>query len=159
MISIKPLKSEDCERIIEWNEAGDEAFLFQWAGTTTYEFPLTSDQIIGRFDEENTSIFKILKDDVMIGTVELRSLENHSVRLCRFLIDPKCSGMGYGQAALKTIKEYVFNDLGMKRLDLNVYVFNVAAIRCYEKAGFLVERYSIADDPKRHSYTMSIVNQ
>ena len=158
MIALEALKVKDCAKIVEWNENKDADFLCQWAGPITYEFPISIDQIAKRVNDESLLIFKILNDNEMIGTVELRKLQNDdkSMIICCFLIDPDCTGKGFGQITLQRIKEYAFNKLKIDRLVLKVYAYNVCAIRCYEKAGFCVEEFHIAENQKWNSYLMSI---
>ena len=40
---------------------------------------------------------------------------------------------------VKQAMQYAFSDLGLHRLGLGVYVSNKNAIRCYTKAGFVLE--------------------
>ena len=44
MLTIKP--TPDYDAILRWNAGKDEAFLFQWAGTTAYCHPLTKEQLV-----------------------------------------------------------------------------------------------------------------
>jgi len=48
-------------------------------------------------------------------------------------------GRGIGRALLNAIIDLAENWLGLTRLELEVYTDNVAAIRLYEKAGFVRE--------------------
>lgn len=48
-------------------------------------------------------------------------------------------GRGVGTEALGLLQEYAFGVLGLERLELEVYVKNGRAVRCYEKAGFVHE--------------------
>lgn len=48
-------------------------------------------------------------------------------------------GKGYGQAAMRSLIGHAFEDLSLLRLHLTVLEDNVAAIKLYEKCGFVVE--------------------
>lgn len=48
-------------------------------------------------------------------------------------------GQGYGTDAVKTLVQFGFDELNLKRIWLRVFDFNARAIRCYEKAGFSLE--------------------
>jgi RimJ/RimL family protein N-acetyltransferase len=48
-------------------------------------------------------------------------------------------GMGHGTAAVRALVRHAFRDLGLHRVELEVYPDNVRARRCYEKVGFVVE--------------------
>jgi len=46
---------------------------------------------------------------------------------------------GHGTDAVRLLLRYGFNELNLNRICLHVYSFNTRAIRCYEKAGFVLE--------------------
>jgi RimJ/RimL family protein N-acetyltransferase len=48
-------------------------------------------------------------------------------------------GRGYGTAAIRQVLRYSFEELGMRRVDLQVDEDNVRAVHCYEKCGFVRE--------------------
>ena len=87
-------------------------------------------------------MFAILETGNFIGSLELRKIANASDELliCCFILDPGARGKGYGQAALELLIQQVFSDKTIRTLKLNVFSFNVSAIRCYENAGFRVEK-------------------
>lgn len=48
-------------------------------------------------------------------------------------------GQGYGREAIMLLQDYVFNNLNLRRLELEVLEFNERAYRCYLKCGFQEE--------------------
>ncbi|MCK5074616.1 MAG: GNAT family N-acetyltransferase [Bacteriovoracaceae bacterium] len=50
--------------------------------------------------------------------------------------DPDYYNRGYGADALKTLCNYLFNEVNIRKIQLEVLAYNVRAIRCYEKLGF-----------------------
>jgi RimJ/RimL family protein N-acetyltransferase len=48
-------------------------------------------------------------------------------------------GRGYGTDAVRVVTSYGFRELGLHRVQLEVYAFNTAGIRAYTKAGFVEE--------------------
>lgn len=48
-------------------------------------------------------------------------------------------GHGYGTDAMRVIVSYGFREMGLHRIQLDVWPFNLAGIRAYEKAGFVEE--------------------
>lgn len=48
-------------------------------------------------------------------------------------------GRGVGREALRLLCDYAFLQLGLERVELQVYAGNHRAIRCYEQAGFVRE--------------------
>ena len=57
-----------------------------------------------------------------------------------FIGEPACRGRGLGdcQTAVRLV-DYAFNQLGLRRIYLEVLAENASAIRVYEKCGFKVE--------------------
>lgn len=60
-------------------------------------------------------------------------------------IDDQYVGKGIGTALMTELIEIADNWLGLKRLELTVYVDNVAAIHLYEKFGFVPEGIHVKD--------------
>ena len=140
MLDIQPLLKSDAREIVRWNEGEDENFLIQWAGCG-YEYPITIRQIIDRLDASFYSDFRLYRiqlDDRLIGTIELMRINpiHNTAKLGRFLIDPAQRGKGYGTAVLARVLEICFSQLGYDSVGLTVFDFNLAALRCYQKAGF-----------------------
>jgi RimJ/RimL family protein N-acetyltransferase len=71
-------------------------------------------------------------------------------------------GRGYGTDAMRVIVGYGFRELGLHRIQLSVAPFNPAAIRSYEKAGFVEEgryRESVWHDGRWYDQVlMSIID-
>jgi len=53
---------------------------------------------------------------------------------------------GYGQEALCLFERFAFCNLGLERLEMEVYMENAPALACYQKAGFTLEGV------KRHAF-------
>ena len=59
---------------------------------------------------------------------------------------------GFGSEAMCMVARYAFEELGLHRINLNVFAYNERAIRSYEKVGFKVEgrvREALHRDGKR----------
>lgn len=76
-----------------------------------------------------------------VGNIKLEPIDRrHSRATLGIMIgDPAARGKGIGTEAMILAMRYTFDVLGLHRLDLGVTSHNVAAIRCYEKAGFKQE--------------------
>jgi RimJ/RimL family protein N-acetyltransferase len=48
-------------------------------------------------------------------------------------------GRGYGTDAVRVIVSYGFREIGLHRIQLNVYAFNIRAVSAYRSAGFVEE--------------------
>jgi RimJ/RimL family protein N-acetyltransferase len=66
--------------------------------------------------------------------------KNKSARVGKVLVgDKNTRGKGIGQQMIKEILKIAFDELQLHRVSLGVFDFNVSAIACYEKAGFIKE--------------------
>lgn len=66
--------------------------------------------------------------------------KNRSARVGKVLVgDKNARGKGIGRQMIREILKIAFDDLHLHRVSLGVFDFNVSAISCYEKAGFVKE--------------------
>jgi RimJ/RimL family protein N-acetyltransferase len=146
VIELQPFTREDFPRLIEWSPTPE--FLMQWAGPY-FAFPLDASQLEAYLrsaegDAPIRRIFRVVdrETESVIGHVELGTIsyEHRSATVHRVLIgDSAFRGQGIGLEMIRRVQEIGFGEMGLHRLDLVVFDFNVAARRCYEKAGFRVE--------------------
>jgi ribosomal-protein-alanine N-acetyltransferase len=73
-----------------------------------------------------------------IGTIFLRNVDkvNGSGIVGIFIGDRRYLGKGYGTDALNALVDFGFGELRLERIELEVFDYNLRAIRSYEKAGF-----------------------
>ena len=79
-----------------------------------------------------------LADDRPVGSIDLHAVDhrNGSASLGIVIGDPADTGQGYGSDALRTLIGFGFDQLRLERIELEVYGFNDAARRLYERVGF-----------------------
>ena len=102
--------------------------------------PLTEkdeiDYIKNKMDN-NATMFSMIekKTNIFIGNIEFfnRVFEEAEWGI---VITTKMQNKGYGREALMRSVEYGFNELGLNRIYLGVYVDNPRAIHVYEQCGF-----------------------
>ena len=139
MIRILPITPHDFQTIVDWNADKDADYLCQWAGRKEYQYPLTAAQVADRCNA--------LDDiDLIRGTA----------RICRFILSDQARGRGLGRRVLWELIQIAFDEMGLNRLTLRVYCFNVGAIRCYQKCGFLVSEFHQDENPYWNAYTMEL---
>ncbi len=139
MIKLEPFTKIDFNRLISWIENEEE--LIQFAGPV-FTFPLTVEQLEIYLEEKNRFVFKIIETDLkqIIGHCEIYLTET-SARLCRVLVGEKSfRGKGLGLEVVKLLLDKCFKDINCSQVELNVYDWNVGAIKCYEKAGFKINK-------------------
>ncbi|MDQ0194581.1 GNAT family N-acetyltransferase [Paenibacillus wynnii] len=146
-IELKPLTEADFSLIVEWVNAHDEDFIYQWAGNT-YSYPLTVKQIEDHYSkginaiDAGVFIYKIIDTSTQetIGSVQLCRMDliKSEAVVGRFLIkSEQYRGIGIGTTVLKELVRIGFEEFSLKRIKLNVFHINTQAIRCYEKVGFI----------------------
>ncbi len=84
---------------------------------------------------------RLVADGEVVGHIELDAIDrrNRSARISRVLIADVWRGRGSGSSMVRALLEFGFGELGLHRIDLVVFDFNLTAIACYEKAGFVRE--------------------
>jgi len=135
-IKLEPIGDVDFEILISW--IGNEEILMQFAGPA-FSFPLTLDQLQKNSAEINRHCYKVVDEcaNRMIGYAEIYLSATGTARLCRIIIgDKNQRGYGIGQKLVKHLLNTAFNELNVSKVDLNVFDWNTAAIKCYEKCGF-----------------------
>ena len=82
-----------------------------------------------------------LPDWRLIGFTTFSSLDgdNGSVMFHITIGERDAWGRGLGTEATELMLEHAFERLGLHRVGLSVFSYNVRAIRAYEKAGFRIE--------------------
>jgi diamine N-acetyltransferase len=102
---------------------------------------------------------------VHIGNEGLHRLDwkNRTAVLGIVLGEKEYWGQGYGTDATRTMLRFAFEELGLHRVELDVFEFNARAIRCYEKTGFRREgtrRQALFRDGRYHDvYLMAILQE
>ena len=92
-----------------------------------------------RADDVNAP-FALTVDGELIGGVCLWGIDAFNRRAhLGIAVGPPYRGKGYGTDACRVICRYAFVDRGLHRVQLEVLGANIAAVRAYEKAGFVVD--------------------
>lgn len=135
MITLKPFTVADGKLLIEW--ISSEAELIQFAGPI-FSYPIQQSQVENYLSELNRIVFKVeTESQQTIGMAEISIEGNNVAKLARILIGEKSMrGKGVGAELINELTEYAFNKLKSSRVILNVYSWNIGAIKCYQKVGF-----------------------
>ena len=135
MIILKPFKTRDWEYLSGW--ISTESELIQFAGPI-FTFPINQSQVERYLSNKNRIVFKIETETKQtIGMAEICMEDNNVSKLARILIGEKSMrGKGIGTELINKLTEYSFGKLKSKKVVLNVYSWNIGAIKCYQKVGF-----------------------
>jgi RimJ/RimL family protein N-acetyltransferase len=143
MIQLEYFTPADFPQLISWIH--DPELLQSWSGAL-FSFPLTEGSLAWYLEgtndlqESDALVYKAVesKTGEVVGHISLGGIsrKNNSARISRVLVgNTTARGRGVCQGMIKAILKIGFEDLGLHRIDLGVYDFNTAAIRCYEKCG------------------------
>ncbi len=139
---LRPLAIQDCETLLSWIPSADA--LFQWSGPWDFRWPLDHGQL--RRDltaaSEHRHLLAAVEpgNEELVGHVMLTIQPEHRIAVVgRVLVDPARRGEGLGTALMQEIVRIAFDRLGLHRLQLGVYDFNLGAIACYQRVGFVIE--------------------
>lgn len=139
MIRLEPFTQVDFKRLISWID--NEELLIQFAGPI-FTYPLTEEQLQSYLEDENRFAFKVIDTNSghTIGHAEIYRTENNTAKICRVLIgDQSLRGKGFGEELIRELVSFSIKNLPGTTVELNVYDWNTAAIRCYEKVGFVMD--------------------
>lgn len=115
--------------------------LMQFGGPE-FIFPLTEEQIDKTLSDQNRIAFRVvnISDETTVGHCEIY-FKDDSAKLSRILIiDEKQRGKGIGEKMVILLLEFIRENRKERNIELNVFDFNVGAIKCYEKVGFTINQ-------------------
>jgi RimJ/RimL family protein N-acetyltransferase len=137
MIELSKLEQNDFTIFKSWIKNQDE--LFQFAGPI-FKFPVTDDQLLRYINDSKRIAYKVrlIESNEIIGNAEL-NFENPLPRLSRILIGNKAyRNKGLGKIIVNKMLEKLFFEYNFQQVDLNVFDWNKAAIKCYQSVGFVI---------------------
>ncbi|MFD3157760.1 GNAT family N-acetyltransferase [Haloimpatiens sp. FM7330] len=165
-ILLRAYKKEDIP--LAWKYINDEEVKRYL--TPGIPFPLTLEEEYKWFEgisssSNNSYSFAIetLQEGKYIGGCGVNRVDwkNSIADIGIFIGNGEFREKGYGTDAVKALIKFIFNEMNLNKIKLNVYSFNKRAIKCYEKCGFKVEgtlRQEIFREGKYHDeYIMSIL--
>jgi RimJ/RimL family protein N-acetyltransferase len=146
MIRLEYFTKEDFTQLISWINTED--LLMNWSGSM-FSFPLTEASLnwyledVNDIEKSEAFLYKAIEvaTGKVVGHISLGGIskKNKAARISRVFVADDCKGKGYGTAMVKQILKIGFKDLQLHRIALGVYSNNIAAIKCYQKAGMQIE--------------------
>lgn len=106
--------------------------------------PLTEELDGQRYDQtiadDASILFTIYERSTWrpIGYTGLAAIEHRHRRADYIIVlgEPDFRGRGLGSETARLMLDYAFSDLGLQNVQLQVFGYNLAGLRAYEKAGF-----------------------
>lgn len=136
MVLLENFTESDFDQLIAWVDTKE--LLVTIAGTDLM-FPLTSAQLLAYLNQENSHSFTMVDGSTKrrIGHAEILVKDEGLCKIDKLLVgDKSIRGRGIGRAAVNALVDYSFESLGADVVELNVFDWNVAGIKCYENCGF-----------------------
>lgn len=146
MIDLRQLKEKDAPLMLEWMHDPEIAKSFRknmMSYTLDDALAFCASASIPESLEHEMSIHYAIvdtKDDEYLGTISLKDIDLLN-RTAEYAISTrKCAhGKGIAYTATCMILKKAFEEFGLNRVYLNVLSTNSAAIRLYERSGFISE--------------------
>lgn len=140
-IYLRLMTREDTDRIVAWRNSDvvRKNFIYQEL------FTRQSHENWIRTKVETGDVVQMiicdLETDLPLGSVYIRDIDRkHSkAEYGIFIGEDSARGRGLGTATAKLMLRYCFEEEKLHRIYLRAFAGNMAAIRSYEKAGFLRE--------------------
>ncbi|MEX1201597.1 MAG: GNAT family protein [Ferruginibacter sp.] len=147
MIKLEFFTKDDFQQLIQW--INTETLLINWSGSL-FSFPLTQSSMewyirnTNDLNDSDALVYKAVDTATgeTVGHISLGGIsrKNKSARISRVLIgNDGNKGKGYCKEMITEILKIGFNKMQLHRISLGVYDYNIAALKCYQAAGFSIE--------------------
>lgn len=133
--ALRPFGSSFASELSGW-VIGEEQL--RWLAPGTHA-PLTPAKVLNWKRELGHPLLLFANDQQRpIGYGELNAMPKdlRSLWLGHVIIRPDCRGLGYGRLLTEALLDLAFNEMRCKCVSLIVFPQNVAAVKCYLRAGF-----------------------
>ncbi|WP_407272875.1 GNAT family N-acetyltransferase [Radiobacillus sp. PE A8.2] len=142
IIMLRKLKKEDYQSFMQIEDVMESRLLMN----DETPFPPTEEDHnsflneISANKDDYTFAIETIDGNQFIGSIAVY-LVNWKNASCNvgISIGPEYQGNGYGTDAMKTLVDFIFNYMNINKIKLHVFSFNKAAVRSYEKCGFIIE--------------------
>lgn len=140
-VYLRPITRDDTERIVRWRNSDRvrKNFIFQKPFTVQGHIEWMETKVAS--GEVVQFILCETEGDRPVGSVYFRDIDpqNNRAEYGIFIGEEDAAGKGYGTLAAKGAVGYAGNTMRLHKLMLRVFADNTAAVRSYEKAGFVKE--------------------
>ncbi|GAB3400821.1 GNAT family N-acetyltransferase [Flindersiella endophytica] len=142
LVRLRELREEDLPLLIEWwNDPGIAAYQRPFTQPKTHDGIAEMIRGWSRNDAADCG-FSIVKrkGGELVGQASLfGATTKDRCALFAIVVGTNHQNRGYGTEATRLLLRYGFAELGLHRIELNVYSFNSRAMAAYAKAGFREE--------------------
>lgn len=139
-LRLRAIEREDIPRFVRWfNDPEVRQFLTMHEPLSRAKEERWFEEQLSRPNELHLAMEVWVGGEwVHIGNIGLHNinLKNRSAILGIVIGEKEFWGKGYGREAIRVLLRYAFYELGLHRVELEVFAQNARAIRCYEAVGF-----------------------
>ena len=126
---VRDATDADADLLVAWHAEPDVARF--WDGET-----FTREEMLERLARENVDAWIVEADCTPVGYVQSwHDGENAEGGIDMFLI-PTARGRGLGPDAARTLARHLRDERGWRRVTVDPYLWNEAAVRAWRRAGF-----------------------
>lgn len=140
-VIIRSPQNTDLPLIVQWKNDPEIGIMVRGS-----ELQTSLSTEIRRFEKNQRDFDTIrliieIKMGTPIGFIVISELDkpNKKANFGMLIGEKHLWGKGYGTDALNTLINYLFNDMDLNRLGLEVFDYNIRAQKLYEKLGFVIE--------------------
>lgn len=143
-MALRKLENKDAPFMFEWMQDPDILACFQFDASNASENTCEA-FIANSFDIDQRHYAIVNQADEYQGTVSLKHID-HKNGTAEYAIVLRKSAMGQGLAkqATEEILNIAYNELGLRKVYLNVLTENTHAQHLYERCGFILEGTAVA---------------
>ncbi|WP_163254290.1 GNAT family N-acetyltransferase [Bacillus tropicus] len=140
-IYLRPLCQLDAPIILESTMDDEIRYMIGTKSTFSLEQIKTHIDHINNDSSRYDFAICLTSTDEMIGELSILDIdeENKRAGFRISMLSIAVTGQGYGTEAIKIILRFVFEQLSLNRLQLEVFSHNLRGIKAYEKVGFVKE--------------------
>ena len=161
MVELREIKTVDKEKVREWrNNPEISKYMYSDQHITADEHDKWFNRII---NDKTSKYWIIVCDNEDVGLVNLYNIDKQNLRCywAFYISSSNVRGKGVGSFVEYFVLQYVFDELGFKKLCCEVLGFNESVIRMHKKFGFKEEglfREHIIKNNKPHNvYCLAIL--
>jgi RimJ/RimL family protein N-acetyltransferase len=166
-VRLRAIEREDLPRL---HELFDDDLELMTRASDSPAAPSSLAELEHRFDERleeadpQTMRFAIEVDDELIGECELHFIDHFQQRCdLGITLGRDYWSKGFGQDAVRTLVDFAFRDLSIRRIGLEVLADDERAVGAYSRAGFVEEgrlrAYSWFDGEVHDALLMGILRE
>jgi ribosomal-protein-alanine N-acetyltransferase len=144
-VSLRIIRTKDAKRI-EQLVLGNREWLRPWEATNPHG-PMSSDfkssirSLLRQLESNDGLPFVIIYRDEIVGQLNVANILHGSVSSCviGYWIAPEVAGLGITPTAVALAMDYMFNAIGIHRVEIDIRPENGASIRVVQKLGLRYE--------------------